>query len=136
MTKVFVNGTFDIIHYGHLELLKYAKAQGSFLHVALDSDTRIKSKKGNDRPFNNQLNRTELMKSIKYVDEVSVFDSDDELKSIIKQYSPDIMIVGSDWKNKIVIGSEYTKKLIFFDRISDVSTTKTIQDFINRRHLC
>ena len=135
MTRVFVNGTFDILHTGHLNLLSYAKSQGDFLHVALDSDERIRIKKGQDRPFNNEYNRTELMKCIKYVDEVSTFNTDEELTNTIKEYEPDIMIVGSDWQNKKVIGSEYAKKLLFFDRINDESTTETIENYINRRYM-
>ena len=87
--KVFVNGSFDVLHTGHLDLLNYAKSLGDFLHVALDSDRRISEKKGPDRPFNNENNRTVLMTNIKAVNQVSVFDSDEELINIIKQYITD-----------------------------------------------
>ena len=133
--KVFVNGTFDILHIGHLDLLNYAKSLGTYLLVAVDSDNRVTEKKGSDRPFNKIDNRVALLSNLKAVDKVLVFNSDIELESIIEQYNPDIMLVGSDWKNKKVIGSEYAKELVFFDRTIDESTTKTIENYINRRHL-
>jgi D-beta-D-heptose 7-phosphate kinase/D-beta-D-heptose 1-phosphate adenosyltransferase len=133
--KVFVNGTFDILHMGHLDLLNYAKSLGTYLLVAVDSDNRVTEKKGSDRPFNKINNRVALLSNLKAVDKVLVFNSDIELESIIEQYNPDIMLVGSDWKNKKVIGSEYAKELVFFDRVIDESTTKTIENYINRRHL-
>lgn len=133
MLKVFVNGCFDILHTGHLELLSYAKSLGDYLLVALDTDERIKETKGLDRPFNNLVNRVAIMSFLKPVDEVKYFGSDAELRIIIKEYQPDIMIVGSDYKYKTVIGSEYTKKLEFYERVNDESTTKTIQSYIDRR---
>ena len=133
--KVFVNGTFDILHIGHLELLNYAKSLGTYLVVAIDSDNRVTEKKGSDRPFNKIDNRVALLSNLKAVDKVLVFNTDFELESIIEQYNPDIMLVGSDWKDKTVIGSEYAKELVFFDRTIDESTTKTIENYINRRHM-
>jgi rfaE bifunctional protein nucleotidyltransferase chain/domain len=133
--KVFVNGTFDILHMGHLDLLNCAKSLGTYLLVAVDSDNRVTEKKGSDRPFNKIDNRVALLNNLKAVDEVKVFNSDIELEMILQQYKPDIMMIGSDWKGKPVIGSEYAKELIFFDRIIDESTTKTIENYINRRHL-
>jgi len=134
-TRVFVNGTFDVLHRGHLELLNYAKSLGDFLFVAIDSDARITEKKGSDRPFNNQVNRLAVMQNLKPVDRVAVFANDHELIDLIKDYRPDIMIVGSDWQNRPVIGSQYSKSLMFFDRISNESSTKTIESYLNRRHL-
>jgi D-beta-D-heptose 7-phosphate kinase/D-beta-D-heptose 1-phosphate adenosyltransferase len=133
--KVFVNGSFDVLHTGHLDLLNYAKSLGDFLHVAIDSDKRISEKKGADRPFNSEHNRAMLMSNIKAVNRVSVFDSDEELINIIKEYEPDCMIVGSDWKNKPIIGSKYAKEIIYYERTLDESTTKTIESYINRRQV-
>ena len=134
--KIFVNGTFDILHKGHIDLLRFAKSRGSFLLVAVDTDIRVSEKKGPDRPVNNLENRVEVLKSIRYINEVKSFGSDEELTAIIKDFLPDIMVVGSDWKNNNVIGSQYAKQLIFFDRIKDYSTTKTIENFVDRRQLC
>jgi rfaE bifunctional protein nucleotidyltransferase chain/domain len=130
--NVFVNGTFDILHRGHLELLNYAKSLGDFLLVGIDSDDRVKEKKGPTRPIYNQEERKFFLENLKSVDSVDIFSSDNELESIIKSFKPDIMVVGSDWKGKSVIGSHYAAKLIFFDRIGDYATTKTIQSIVNR----
>lgn len=130
--KIFVNGTFDILHRGHLELLNYAKSLGDFLLVGIDSDLRVKEKKGLNRPIHNQEERKFFLENLKSVDSVDIFSSDDELKNMIRSFKPDIMVVGSDWKGKSVIGSYYAAKLIFFDRIGDYATTKTIQSIIDR----
>lgn len=73
------------------------------------------------------------MKNLKAVDEVKIFDSDEELIDIIRQCAPDIMMVGSDWRDKAVIGSQYAKSIQFFERVNNESTTKTIQRYIDRR---
>ena len=131
--NIFVNGTFDILHRGHLELLNYAKSLGDFLLVGIDSDERVKEKKGFARPIHNQEERKFFLENLKAVDAVDIFSNDEELKNMIKCFKPDIMIVGSDWKGKSVIGSYYAAKLIFFDRVGDYATTKTIQSIIDRR---
>lgn len=131
--NIFVNGTFDILHRGHLELLNYAKSLGDFLLVGIDSDERVKEKKGLTRPIHSQEERKFFLENLKSVDSVDIFSSDYELESMIKSFKPDIMVVGSDWKGKSVIGSYYATKLIFFDRIGDYATTKTIQSIIDRR---
>ena len=135
MKKVFVNGTFDLLHKGHLELLNFAKSYGDYLIVAIDTDDRVKEKKGLSRPIYNQDERRFFLNMLKPVDQVEMFSSDEELEQLIKGFNPDIMIVGSDWKNKPVIGSQYAKRLIFFDRISDYATTKTIEHIIARRNM-
>jgi D-beta-D-heptose 7-phosphate kinase/D-beta-D-heptose 1-phosphate adenosyltransferase len=134
--KIFVNGTFDVLHPGHLDLLNYAKSLGDFLLVAIDSDSRVASKKGLDRPVNPQYNRMKLLQNLKAVDEVVIFNSDIELAQTVKILRPDIMIVGSDYKDKTVIGSEYAKQLRFYNRTTPFSSTQILEDFISRRYLC
>ncbi len=130
--KIFVNGTFDILHRGHLELLNYAKSLGDYLCVGIDTDDRAKEKKGPTRAIHNQDERKFFLENLKAVDEVKLFSSDEELEGLVKSFKPNIMVVGSDWKDKSVIGSYYAAELIFFDRIGDYATTKTIQDIIDR----
>lgn len=134
--RVFVNGTFDIIHPGHLELLYYAKSLGGYLLVALDADERVKRLKGSDRPINDLKTRKLIMSSLKPVDHVVSFATDDELVNTIRSYEPDIMIVGSDYRDKTVIGSKYAKRVEFFDRIERYSSTKVIEKIKNERTLC
>ena len=128
--KVFVNGTFDILHMGHIELLNYAKSLG-YLIVGIDTDDCVKGKKGPARPVHNQDERKFFLKNLKAVDEVIFFSSEFEFEELIKSLNPDIIIVGSDWKEKSTIKSYYDGELIFFDRIEEYSTTKTIQKIID-----
>ena len=130
--SVFVNGTFDVLHLGHLALLNYAKSLGDKLFVAIDSDERVRQLKGLTRPIYDAYQRKVMLLNLKAVDEVEIFSSDEELEMWIKQINPSIMVVGSDWRNKTVIGSQYAKRLEFFERIDEYSSTKTIQDIINR----
>ncbi len=130
--SVFVNGTFDILHLGHLALLNYARSLGDKLFVAIDSDERVKQLKGPTRPIYDVFQRKTMLLNLKAVDEVEVFSSDEELEMLIKQNKPAIMVIGSDWRNKTIIGSQYAKRLKFFERIDDYSSTKTISYIINR----
>ncbi len=123
--KVFVNGTFDILHRGHLELLNYAKTFG-YVIVGIDTDECVKEKKGQGRPIYNQDERKFLLENLKSVDEVIFFSSELEFEELIKSLNPDIIIVGSDWKEKSTIKSYYDGNLIFFDRMKDYSTTNII----------
>ena len=130
--KIFVNGTFDLLHRGHLELLNYAKSLGDYLCVGIDTDVRVKEKKGVKRPIYNQNERKFFLENLKAVDEVRLFSNDSELEDLVKSVNPDIMVVGSDWKEKSVIGSYYAAELKFFDRINDYATTRTIESIIDR----
>ena len=134
MTKVIVNGTFDILHLGHLKLLEYAKSfPNAYVYVLIDSDRRVKELKGNDRPIHNEYERASFLFALKSVDRVDIFDSDEELRTYIKNYDPDLMVKGSDYKDKPIIGSEYCKQIKFYDRLEKYSTTSKIQDIVNRR---
>ena len=132
MKKVFVNGTFDILHPAHIDLLYLASTYGDEFVVAIDSDRRVKEKKGDSRPINNEDTRSKIIFHIKGVDKVFIFDSDEELRDIIKEYEPDVMMVGSDYRDKEVIGSEYAKQLVFFERDTRYSSTKVIESIISR----
>jgi rfaE bifunctional protein nucleotidyltransferase chain/domain len=133
MRYIMANGAFDILHPGHIELLNYAKSLGDYLLVALDTDLRIAEAKGADRPVNNQNTRSIIMENLKAVDEVRLFTSDEELIKIIKEYQPDLRVIGSDWKNGVIVGKEYCRQVEFFDRVNDESTTKTLENYISRR---
>ena len=130
MKKIIVNGTFDILHHGHLAMLNHARTLGDELNIAIDSDERVKKLKGDDRPINGQQERAELLLNLKCVTNVFIFDTDEELESIIGAH--DAMVKGSDYKGKPIIGEAVCKELVFFDIIDDYSTTKKIQDIIAR----
>lgn len=129
--RVFVNGTFDIIHRGHLELLKFASSLGSVC-VAIDSDERVKRLKGPGRPINTARDRAYHLLTLKHVQEVYTFDTDQDLIDIIVSQNVDIMVKGSDYRNAPIIGSQYCKEILFYER-TEHSTTQIIQDIIDRR---
>ena len=129
---VFINGCFDILHPGHIELFKACKSLGDRLIVGIDSDERVREKKGPSRPINNAEDRAYMLQSLKTVDHVVLFGSDEELEKCIAVTAPDIMVVGSDWEGKSVIGSMYATELHFFPRLEDYATSKIIQSIIDR----
>jgi len=129
MKIVWTNGCFDVLHRGHIELFKFAKSMGDKLIVGIDSDTKVKKDKGPRRPVNSQKDRKYLLESIRHIDEVKIFNSSIELHNCIKEINPDIMVIGTDWKEKKIIGAEFAKKVIFFDRIDNYSTTNILENY-------
>ena len=127
MKIVWTNGCFDILHRGHIELFKYAKSLGDTLLVGVDSDFKVKQDKGEDRPFNNEEDRIELLNSIRYIDKVFLFNTTEQLDRTIRNVQAQVMVIGSDWKGKKVVGESHVEELVFFDRISKYSTTKILQ---------
>ena len=130
MKNVFVNGTFDILHCGHLALLEFARSCGDSLTVGIDSDARVKRLKGDSRPINTQYEREVLLTALRCVDKVCIFDTDEELVDLVRNC--DIMIKGSDYIHKPIIGSHVCSEIKFFDILHDYSTTKKIQSIIDR----
>jgi D-beta-D-heptose 7-phosphate kinase/D-beta-D-heptose 1-phosphate adenosyltransferase len=104
---------------------------GDHLLVCIDTDRRVSELKGASRPVNNNFERRNLLMNIKAVDEVKFFDQDFELEMILKEYEPDVMVKGSDYKDKTIVGSQYCKHIEYVD-LNEYSTTRKIQDIINR----
>ena len=127
--KIWTNGCFDVLHRGHIELFRYAKSLGDELVVGVDTDDKVKKDKSEDRPINNLQDRMFMLQSIKYIDKVIPFDSTEDLRKTIRWYQPDLMVIGSDWKGKDVIGREFSDKLVFFDRVGDYSTSKILHTY-------
>jgi D-beta-D-heptose 7-phosphate kinase/D-beta-D-heptose 1-phosphate adenosyltransferase len=132
MTTVVVNGTFDILHPGHIAMLNTARSLGNYLVVCIDTDRRVKELKGDLRPINDQVFRKVMLQNLKAVDIVEFFDSQEDLIRLLKLYKPDVMVKGSDWKGKSVVAEQYVKEIFWYDRIDEYSTTKIIQDIIAR----
>ncbi len=132
----FTNGCFDLIHPGHIFLLEKAKENCDYLIVGINSDNSVKRIKGNIRPINREEDRYKILKSIKYVDEVIIFEEDTPL-SLIKKISPDLLVKGSDYKKSEIVGSDYVEsyggKILRVDFINDLSSTKIIEK-INKNH--
>ena len=127
MVKVWTNGCFDVLHRGHLEMLKYAKSLGDVLVGGVDSDRKVSKDKGPSRPFNTLDNRLAILQELRCVDEVVSFNSTEELEKCIQERHPDYLVVGSDWRGKKVIGQEYAKNICFFERIGSFSTTQILE---------
>lgn len=125
MKKVWVNGTFDIVHIGHIKLLEFANSFGT-VTVGLDTDERVRSKKGESRPFNTLVDRMGFISSIRFVDNVVSFDTDDELIEHIRNFEPDIMVIGGEYRYKQIIGLEYVPRIEFFEKIDGYSSSKIL----------
>ena len=125
MVRVWVNGSFDILHIGHLRMLEYASLFGE-VRVGVDTDERIREKKGTDRPYNTLEDRVEFLYGLKYVTDVVTFDSDMELIERIREYGPDMMVIGDDYNYDSIIGREYIPEIKFFEKIPGKSTTKIL----------
>jgi cytidyltransferase-like protein len=125
--RVWVNGTFDVLHIGHIKLLEFASQFGE-VRVGIDTDERVKEFKGELRPINTIKDRIDFMNSIKYVNSSVSFSTDEELCDRIKEWNTDIIIIGNDYKDKRVIGSHLVKEVIFFDKIDGYSSTKIIEN--------
>ena len=123
---VWCNGTFDILHPGHIELFKVGKSLGDKLIVATDTDEKIRQDKGTSKPVNNLCDRICMLQAIKYIDEVLYFSNRKELEGLIELYSPDILLLGDDWKGGDVVGIQYAKEVRFLPRLN-YSTTDIIK---------
>ena len=133
MITVWTNGCFDILHPGHMELFKIAKSLGDRLIVGIDEDQKVSNDKGSDRPINSLSFRKSMLESNKYIDVVVPFGSRKELENLIELYSPDILLVGGDWRNGDVVGRQFAKEVRFLDRVGGYSTTDIIRR-INEIH--
>jgi len=127
MKRVWVNGTFDVLHIGHIKLLEYASSFGN-LRVGIDTDERVREKKGELRPYNSLEDRMGFMRSIRFVDSVVAFDSDESLIEHIKQWRPDIMVIGDDYSYDQIVGKEFVPKIEYFKKVEGISTSKILGD--------
>lgn len=131
--KVWVNGCFDILHEGHLDLLEYAASFGE-LHVGIDADSRVKELKGLERPVNSQQFRWRMLSSLKYVNSCYIFFSSRELENIIRFVKPTILVIGDDYRdaylknNNSVIGASYVNHIMFYPHTKNFSTTNFIEN--------
>lgn len=127
MKIIWTNGCFDLLHPGHVEMLNYAKSLGDYLVVGVNSDDMVKNSKGSNRPVMNERQRMYMLENIGCVDEVVLFSSQKMLNNLIKEFEPDTIVVGSDYRNRYVEGSEHVDSVIFFEKIPGLSTTKILE---------
>ena len=133
--NIWVNGCFDILHTGHIDLLRYAKLYSdgiifdarNKLIVGVDGDERVKQLKGEGRPINSCYDRMEILKNLKMVDHVVDFNSDEELIQLIRMFDIDYIIVGDHYKDKLVIGGVNAKHGVVYFPTDQRSTTGVIE---------
>jgi len=132
---VFTNGCFDILHVGHVRYLEAARSEGDLLVVGLNSDSSVRSIKGERRPLVNQDQRAKVLASLACVDYVVVFDEPDPLR-LIRAVKPDILVKGADWTEENIVGAEFVKstggKILRVELVSDASTTGIIDRILER----
>lgn len=125
MKKVITYGTFDLLHYGHINILKRAKEQGDYLIVALSTNefNEIKGKKC----YFPYEERKKLVESIRYVDLVIPENNWEQKISDIKEFKVDVFVMGNDWEGKFDFLKDYCE-VVYLSRTPEISTTKIKQE--------
>ena len=125
MKRILTYGTFDLLHYGHIRLLKRAKALGDYLIVALSTDdfNNLKGKKA----YHDYKTRKEMLESIRYVDLVIPEENWEQKIDDVKNYKADVVVMGSDWTGKFDYLKDYCE-VVYLDRTEGISTTKIKKD--------
>lgn len=126
MKKVITYGTFDLLHYGHVNLLQRAKALGDYLIVAVSTDEFNKDAKGKKCYFSYE-ERKRLVEAIRYVDLVIPEESWDQKAKDIKEYHIDTFVIGDDWEGKFDELSELCE-VVYLSRTPEISTTQIKSD--------
>ena len=126
MKKVWINGCFDVLHHAHFKMIEFASTFGDMLVIGIDSDERVKQLKGEDRPFHTEEERKYNLERIKGVSKVVIFNSEEALRELLKSYEPDVFVIGSDYMDKPIVGGNYAKSIVFFNRMENFSTTKIL----------
>lgn len=127
---VFTNGVFDLLHLGHIDYLSKAKDEGNILLVGVNSDDSAKRlNKGKNRPITNQESRSAIMASLQFVDAVVLFDEDTPYE-LIKVVQPDVLVKGSDYKTKNIVGYDIVNdkggEVVTIDFLKGYSTTSMV----------
>lgn len=127
MRRVITYGTFDLLHYGHINLLKRAKEYGDYLIVALSTDEFNLNMK-NKKCYFNYNQRKALLEAIRYVDLVIPEESWEQKKTDVHEYHIDTFIIGDDWKGKFDFLREENCEVVYLSRTPEISTTQIKKD--------
>ena len=127
MKRVITYGTFDLLHYGHINLLKRAKKLGDFLIVALSTDEFNLKEKGKTCYFSYEK-RKSLLEAIRYVDLVIPEENWEQKRSDIYEYQVDVFVIGDDWKGKFDYLSDEGAEVVYLPRTPEISTTQIKND--------
>lgn len=127
--RIWLNGTFDVLHLGHIKLFQHAKIlyPTSIVCVGVDTDDRVRQMKGPNRPINSLAFRVEFLRSIRFIDNVRSFATDDELREEITLFNPDVMLIGDDYRNRTIIGEDIIPRIEYVKRFDGLSTTSLIE---------
>lgn len=129
MKRVITYGTFDLLHWGHIRLLKRAKAKGDYLIVGLSTDEFNKCKAGKNQSYHDYETRKKMLESIRYVDLVIAEESWDQKRDDVKKYEIDTLVMGDDWRGDSRFESlEGVCDVEFLPRTEGISTTKIRKD--------
>ena len=131
MKRVITYGTFDLLHYGHINLLRRAKSLGDYLIVGLSTDEFNNTKKNKESYFDYE-NRKSLLDAVKYVDFVIPEKTWEQKVSDIQKYNIDVFVIGDDWKGKFDYLEDFGIEVVYLPRTKEISTTKIKKD-LNRR---
>ena len=131
MKRVITYGTFDLLHYGHINLLKRAKSLGDYLIVALSTDEFNWNEKQKKCYFNYEK-RKQLLEAIRYVDLVIPEESWEQKETDVVLYHIDTFVIGDDWKGKFDYLEDFGIEVVYLPRTKEISTTKIKKD-LNRR---
>lgn len=129
MKRVITYGTFDLLHYGHVNLLERAKSQGDYLIVALSTDA-FNEKEKNKKSYFSYDERKRLLEAIRYVDQVIPEESWEQKITDIETYHIDTFVIGDDWEGKFDFLKEYCE-VVYLPRTPEVSTTQIKDDLKN-----
>lgn len=102
---VFTNGCFDLLHVGHVSYLQQAKSLGDYLIIGLNSDESVRQLKGKARPLNSQSDRSVILRALRFVDAVEIFNEQTPLR-LIEQIRPDVLVKGGDYALDQIVGAE------------------------------
>ena len=127
MKKVITYGTFDLLHWGHINLLKRAKEMGDYLVVAISSDEFNKLKK--KKSYHSFENRKMILEAIRYVDEVIPENTWEQKVQDVIEHDIDIFVMGDDWKGKFDFLKEYCE-VVYLPRTIGISTTQIKNDLL------
>ena len=131
MKKVITYGTFDLLHYGHINLLKRAKSLGDYLIVGLSTD-EFNNKEKNKECYFDYENRKSLLDAVRFVNLVIPEENWEQKISDIQKYNIDVFVIGDDWKGKFDYLKEFGVEVVYLPRTKEISTTKIKNDLNSR----
>lgn len=129
---VFTNGCFDLLHRGHLELLRFCRARGDIVVVGVNSDSSVKTLKGDTRPIQPEATRAQILSELACVDYVVIFEELTPI-DIIRDLRPDVLVKGGDYTADSIVGREYAGETVIFNTLEGLSTSNTIQHIYQNR---